>query len=62
MNIDRSDSVKSVRLAPDEITDYIFIRECEEKNECEEPETKQPIVKEQEKKEEIKLNQSENKK
>ena len=40
MNIDKSDSVKSVRLAPDEITDYIFIRECEEKNECEEPETK----------------------
>ena len=35
MDIYGSDSVRSVRLAPDEITDYVFIRECEEKGECE---------------------------
>ena len=56
MDIDEPDSIKSVRLAPDEITDYVFIRECEVKGECqdEEPEPRKPEVVEEQKKEEKK--------
>ena len=63
MDIDEPDSIKSVRLAPDEITDYVFIRECEEKGECqdEEPEPRKPEVVEVEKKEEKKLGKREEK-